>query len=490
MTFHGLGYLLLSEHGKRLGLQPPLRVATPYERLNLLEDAAGLSEEHARRVLTEISRLKRQGGQPDANSDLLRYLHAYNAAMRALFLVDYDDLVTLTVELLAQCADLKQRCRELYRWISVDEFQDVDDRQYALVRLLAPPDGNICAIGDPDQAIYSFRGSDTRFFQQFPRDFPSARVIQLRRNYRSTATILAAALEIVAPVSLVEDRQLEASMPGSEKITVHESPTDRAEAEFVVHTIEQMLGGATFFSFDSRRVAGGEDEETSRSFGDFAVLYRTSEQAATLQEAFMRSGLPFQCRSHASLADSSWVRTLVRELQGMPDNESVVGRVERSLARLKLPEIEDEHSALAALRALARRTHNIAQFLSELAMGIDADLWDPRGDRVSLLTLHASKGLEFPVVFIVGCEDGVLPLQWGTKKENLEEERRLFFVGMTRCRERLFLTYARRRHWRGSVRTMRPSPFLTELREALLTRSRAPGGVHKAAPKHEQLNLF
>jgi len=367
----------------------------------------------------------------------------------------------------------------------VDENQEVDYFQYQLIKLLVPPDGNLCVIGDPDQAIYAFRGADVCYFQRFEEDFPSATTISLVRNYRSTSTIVDASLQLIAPCSLITDRSLRAAIDSLDRVEIHECATDRAEAEFVVHTIERMIGGSTFFSMDSGRVESHESE--ALSFADFAVLYRTDAQAAALVEAFARSGMPFQKRSHQSLADHPCVQALIRAMDDLPEALGTLDRLNRAVGRVRRhdPQVD---LALPALCCLARRHEdNLQQFLSELALGVDVDLWDPRADRVALLTLHAAKGLEFPVVFIVGCEDGLIPLRWGRPAESdLAEERRLLFVGMTSAQKRLFLTHARKRLWQGKTRTCPISPFLRDIREQLLSRHRHRLSRRRALQRQQQ----
>lgn len=474
MTFHSLGLSILREHGTRLALPPSVRVASEADRCELVQQALSLSEQAARQLLGRLCRLKRQVvvGQSAEKTEDAQALAVYQRELQARAWVDFDDLIVLPLRLLQSYHDLIKHYRSRYRWVSVDEYQDIDGAQYELVRLLVPANGNLCAIGDPDQAIYGFRGADVAYFQRFHEDFPGGRIVCLTRNYRSTQTIVDAALQLIAPASLLADRQLVAHGLGPEQVEIHACSTDRAEAEFVVHSIERLLGGSTFFSLDSSRVAAHEGE--SLSFADFAILYRTEAQADALTEALARSGMPFQRHSHHPLADQPLVQAVVRAMtdqqQGTSPKTPVLERLERAVAGLPEPDKEAEAS-LAALRMLAaRHGDDLPQFLSELALGVDVDLWDPRADRITLLTLHASKGLEFPVVFLVGCEDGVLPLHWGggPDEQALAEERRLFFVGMTRAQQRLILTHARKRPWRGKVREMAPSPFLDDIERQLL----------------------
>ena len=425
-------------------------------------------------------------------------------------LVSLDDLVDLPLALLEADPGLAAAYRDRWRWVSVDEYQDVDERQYRLLRQLATPEGNLTAIGDPDQAIYRFRGSDVRFFLRFREDFPTARTIRLTRNYRSSAPILTAAQRVVAPTTLVPDRVL---LPlgdhGTAPVELHEARGEQAEATFVARTVEQLIGGASFHARDSGWVqaegAGG------LGFSDIAVLYRTDRQSRAVAEALTRAGLPFQKRSHDRLADRPGVAPLLAALVGAGAAGAtgpLTQRLRRALDRLLdgaaeitaagTPEATEAELRLAAdlLMPLAERCgEDLAAFRDELALGVEVDSWDPRADRISLLTLHAAKGLEFPVVFIVGCEDGLLPMRWPSSSadprqvaEEEAEERRLLFVGMTRAQRHLYLSHATERLWQGAVRRMRPSPFLDALpAEVLRDRTRLP---RQRRPQEQQLRLL
>ncbi|MGW8257048.1 MAG: UvrD-helicase domain-containing protein, partial [Thermoguttaceae bacterium] len=494
MTFHALGLTILKEHGTRLGLKDSMRVAGQAERAELLCKALCLTPRAANQALQKISQIKRQALSTDCsnNSSEKELLQVYQQEMRLRNWLDFDDLILLPLELLRNNSDIVELYRSRYRWVSVDEFQDVDRAQYELIKLLVPPEGNICAIGDPDQAIYGFRGSDVHCFLQFTADFPSARTIVLTRNYRSTQTIVDASLQMIAPVSLVSDRRLEASETEAARVEIHACASDRAEAEFVAGTIERLLGGSTFFSLDSRRVA--DCDETSFSFADFAVLYRTESQADAIVQALERTGMPFQRFSHNYLAELPAVQNILRlmaeqETEG-PTSCSVLELLEQCLS--KTGDVEQiAPCLLQSLRSLAAEHENdLQQFFCRLFLGVDADLWDPRADRISLLTLHGAKGLEFPVVFLTGCEDGLLPLHWGTTdQQSLAEERRLFFVGMTRARRQLFLTHADKRLLKGTLRQSTRSPFLDDIEQRLL-RLHQHRAVKKPTRRDTQPTLF
>jgi superfamily I DNA/RNA helicase len=404
--------------------------------------------------------------------------------------IDFDDLVALAVRVLVSDPHIAELYRGRWRWISVDEFQDVDEQQYRLLTLVAPPDGNLCAIGDPNQAIYGFRGADASCFDRFRQDYPAVRTVRLARNYRSTGTIVSASSQVIAPRPNEPVAEIVRDM--HERIAIQVAATERAEAESVVKAIEHMIGGHTFFSIDSGRAVPGP--QASRSFADFAVLYRTDAQSAALREALDRSGIPYQKHSHAALADEPAVRALLQEL-GDGGGATVLADDLHAAAQ-RLGERGDAGTAatvgmaLQRLMALAERCgHERARFADAAALTTDAEFWDARADRVSLMTLHAAKGLEFAVVFIVGLEDGLLPLHWGERDDTATaEERRLFYVGMTRAKDRLILSRARQRHWRGRPHTLEPSPFLRDIENELVKHQ--PMQAAHAKREDRQLKLF
>jgi ATP-dependent DNA helicase UvrD/PcrA len=516
-TFHGLGLDLLREQADRTELPSAFGVAADEERQAILAQAMGLSKRRAARLVERIATCKRQGAEPEA--DLAQAFTLYEAALRERALVDFEDLLRLPVQLLEADSDLADTYRARFHWLCVDEYQDIDALQYRLVRSLAQSDGNVCVIGDPDQAVYGFRGADVQLFHRFREDYPEAKVVRLGRSYRCTRTVLDASFQVILSDDDHPREPLETLLDSPERVLIHEAPTDRAEAEFVVHTMEQFLGGHNLFSLDSGRSEGQTD--ASLAFSDFAVLYRTDAQAGVLCEALARSGIPYQKRSHHRLADQPLTREVASLLRAEESPQPVRERMHRAgrqlldnaegaIARLGPEWIwpdPDAHSddartaafktqvevAVALLEPLAIQCgHDLHRFLDELALGAEADCWDPRAERVSLLTLHAAKGLEFDVVFITGCEDGLLPMSWGGRLEPAarEEERRLFYVGMTRARQRLVLSHARRRHWHGKVRDAAPSPFLKRIADGLLERRETTARKRARTRLLDQMDLF
>jgi len=471
-TFHSLGLAILRENAAAAGLPDDFRIADDADR------AAARAE----------------AGDDD---------EAYAKLLRQQDLVDLDELVTLPLSLLRADPDLVDRYQARWRWVFVDEYQDVDATQYELLRLLAPPDGNLCAIGDPDQAIYSFRGADVGYFLRFSQDFVDARLVRLTRNYRSSAPILAAATQAIAPSSLVRGRRLDPARLDPEAPLVGRYPAASVadEADFVVRTIDDLVGGLSHRSLDSGRAEG---RASTVSFSDVAVLYRTDAQAAPIVEALSRAGVPVQKRSHNRLRDRTGVGLIARELRHANGlGGSVAARMRLAgqvlAERFATPTLDltggvgpdDIWAAVELLGPLARRCgDDLPLFLSQLATGAEVDALDPRAEAVTLLTLHAAKGLEFPVVFLVGCEDGLLPLRLpgATPSEGeVAEERRLFFVGLTRAQDRLYLSHVRRRLRHGSERECQPSPFLDAVDAGLFERL---GVSDPRRPRDRQLRLL
>jgi len=417
-TFHGLGLTILREHAERAGLDPDFAVADEKARLAVAVEEAG-SMAAGRRLLAEVAR------DPGAAGDFARVL-----ASRGL--VDFDGLIALPLAMLRQDPALAATLAARWRSISVDEYQDTDAAQYALLRLLAGDGSGLAVIGDPDQAVYGFRGADVGFFLRFGRDFPGARTVTLTRNYRSTPVIVAGAMQAVAPATLVPGRRMSAAagpVPGAaERITVHEAASDRAEGAWIAQAIDKLLGGASFHSLDTGRADGHAGGKLA--LADMAVLYRTDAQAVALGQALTRAGLPFQKRSHDLLGRRAAVPEILREMGSLAGpSAGGAGVAERLRAAVQgvASRSQDMRTAgrrtsgglspvdvLAAgevLAPLARRCgDDVERFLTEIALGAEADALDPRADAVTLLTIHAAKGLEFSVVFVAGCERDLLPL--------------------------------------------------------------------------------
>ncbi|MCA9182042.1 MAG: UvrD-helicase domain-containing protein, partial [Planctomycetales bacterium] len=465
---------------------------------------------------------------PD-NADLSTVYARYTALLRANRLLDFDDLIYQTVQLFEEQPAVLQRYQDRFRWLSVDEYQDINYAQYRLLRLLTPPGTNLCAIGDPDQAIYGFRGAKREYFLRFQQDFPAAKLLQLDQNYRSTQTILDAAVQVIAESSgRATALQIWSDFVDQTKLQIYQAPTDNAEAEYVVHQVEQLVGGTSYFSLDTGRTSGTEAEVYS--FGDFAVLYRTRAQSRLLIEAFDRSGIPYQTVGETPLVEYKEIRQILAylwltvnptatfyqeqvyaqarrkdvvrigyfmpRLQAAATSESVAQLIDSvtEFLRIDLQTTfnDAQNERIARLRRRATTFGRaLRDFLEATLLQHETDHYDPRADRVTLMTLHAAKGLEFPVVLIPGCEETLLPYSLAGHDVDLEEERRLFYVGLTRAQRRLILLHAKRRLLFGQRVQNEPSRFLLDIAETLKElKAMASGKAKKPAAEELQLSLF
>jgi DNA helicase-2/ATP-dependent DNA helicase PcrA len=550
-TFHGLGLAILRDHHDRAGLPGDFQIADDAARIEIAAELAG-SLRDGRRLLAEAA------ADPARRELMVKALLARN-------MVDFDGLIELPAAMAHADPALAALLRDQWPLISVDEYQDIDAGQYGLLRLLAGSGRGLTAIGDPDQAIYGFRGADVRFFLRFAADFGSTTTRQLTRSYRASGAIVTAALQAIAPATLVPDRRLEAVSPRGAAVVFHEAADEHAEAAWIAAAIDRLLGGSSFHSLDSGRADG--DGQDGIDLSDVAILYRTDAQAGPLGQALARAGLPFQKSSHDLLERRAGVAAILREMRltsagagagagagpitdddvadgGLPGEQrpaagvsagarggrqaaeggaAVARRLRTAVRRLVAagpggagPDSDPGHaragrlagdgwsvdirSAGQILLPLARRCgSDLDRFRTEIALGAVADALDPRAAAVTLLTLHAAKGLEFEAVFLAGCERGLLPL-WvpgaapasgpalaEERRLLLAEERRLLFVGMTRARSRLFLSCAARRTRHGVTAAAGPSPFLAAISPALLDRPAAP---RPRRPAGQQLRLL
>jgi DNA helicase-2/ATP-dependent DNA helicase PcrA len=531
-TFHAFGVMILREAGSQIGLSPQFAICSEQDRQTLLKrlypDADNKAINHH---LEQISTAKNQLLPPESpeikaqyDSEFVKIYRSYEAALQKSQLLDFDDLITQVVCLFETHPGTLANYQQRFRWLSVDEYQDINFAQYRLLQLLTPRDTNLCAIGDPDQAIYGFRGADRTFFLQFQEDFPNAKILHLNQNYRSTQLILDASEQVIEKSPAKERVKIWSEFVDRTKIEVYHAASDRAEAEYTVHEIEKMMGGISYFSIDSERVT--DDGLSGLTFADFAVLYRLNAQSQPLIEAFQRSGIPYQTVGQTPLVEHKDVRTILAclwflynpnitfYLEQMASKRQVqtitsflaaiedsaitpvsvlVEQIQQFLADrsiLSLDEKGRERLEQLKRRAIPFENH-LGEFLEATVLQKETDLYDPRADRVTLMTLHAAKGLEFPVVFIVGCEEGLLPYQRGNEKSDLKEERRLFYVGMTRAQQRLILTHTESRYLFGQQMNNLPSRFLEDIEQALKEiKKSAHRKPTKETPDHLQLKLF
>ena len=434
-TFHSLCYSILKENALLAGLNPDFKVISNEEK------------------------------------------ELYKENFKADEMLDFDALIDFTVKLFNENLDIREFYQDKFKYLSVDEYQDIDEKQYKLIKYLSPEDNSICAIGDPNQAIYAFRGGDSRFFNTFKDDYKNAKVINLQNNYRSTGAIVDASNQMIQSFNIISK-----SCKPFEKITIHTAPTDKSEAEFTVSTIEDMIGGNSFFSFDSNRSDGFDSEY---SFGDFAILYRTNSQLEPVLEALERSGMPYAKLSGDLLCN---IKPVKKILLALKEDIPVKEQLEAIFA--------DANTGISDyirnyLKKLAETYTKKEDYVHQVSMLSESDTLDKRADRITLMTLHASKGLEFRCVFIIGLEDGIIPLYRAKELAEIEEERRLLYVGITRAKERLFLCRAKKRKWQNAYKNLEVSPFLKKIEEDLYNLSKFEKAYKEnTSDNSEQLKLF
>ncbi len=527
-TFHRLALSLLRE----LGCEPKL-VLDEVEARRLLEGAladAGLSGS-VTAASQAISLAKAAAQGPDEVDEEWRpHYGAYQKALHASGACDYDDILLDLLRLLEADATVREQVQARFPYLLIDEFQDLNAAQYRLVLQLAGEGVGLMAIGDPDQAIYSFRGASPDHFVHLRDRFSDTRLFHLGANYRSQGHIVEAAAAVVGHNPEREAIELAAMRPGKEKIRLIEVPSETAEGIAVVREIARMVGGTDMVQTD----AGAEG---TRSFADFAVLFRTGRQGQVLEECFRKEGLPYRLVGQKGFLQAPSVRAALafaryaaisqedvrrwQALEAMGAEPHILRQVRRGeLSAAAQDRVEALEARIAEYRqwaaqegagAWVRRwqaefgdpededlehlarvsdgTGTLQQLLETVLLGAEADYEErggPQGpEAVALMTLHAAKGLEFPVVFICGVEDGLIPFR--ERDAELAEERRLFYVGMTRAEEELVLLRARSRQRYGERVQCALSPFVEEIPAQLLAREAAAMPRRREA---EQMSLF
>jgi len=581
-TFHGLCLALLRE----LSPDAPPAVIDEEEQAALMVEAVSLTVADAgpiglkpQAIQDRIMRAKQNILSPaefvTAHADdpaahrVGAVYRAYQQLMDSQRLLDYEDLIFQTVRRLETNAAFQTSCRKRFRHVFVDEYQDVNHGQYRIIRALVPPDAperNLCVIGDPDQSIYGFRGSDPAYFRNFGADYPDAGLIVLSRNYRSTDAILSASFQVIRRDGAERSRTY-SSIDGVKTISILELPNEHYEAEAIARIIDGRVGGTGFHALDTGRVRDANLAH-ALSYTDFAVLARTHAQVQLMADVFGKAGIPFQMvsRNHtlkqAGMVELVSLLKIVAGSGGYADLDRaapiVVPAVNRKIiatfkawcfknrlpvkdgltAAMRFPvpglsraqqlkltefassvfgladeiapmdargklaylsrqpglapffETEDSAGALERLAAMpAASGPDTAGFLAAIALHSDTDAFHPRAEKVALMSMHAAKGLEFSVVFIAGCEDGLIPYRRAADEPiDTEEERRLFYVAMTRARQRLYLSCAKRRRVFGKAEAREVSPFVWDIEERLRKDETPQAG--RKTKKDVQLQLF
>ena len=571
-TFHKLGLKIIIENHNKFGLKKEPLVLSENEMAYLFSRIAKQTKDSGN--VPDLSSLEKRiidlieksGDGIIIPEDIYKQIgdvfQRYAGYKCKHGLIDFIDLLLLPLSLLTNNQEILAQYRQQWQHIFVDEYQDVNALQYRLLRLMAPAGKDFFVIGDADQAIYGFRGADVGYFTRFEDDYPAAYVVRLTRSYRSTNTILKASAHMISCCALPNREELWSEISGSAHIDVSRLPTENSEAENVLKTIEELIGGSSHFAVDTGRSGAGNASDIS--FGDIAVLYRVHSVGDSIAEALGRSGIPTQRTARTSVLNNKGVNAALAciKFAGEPYNVfhaenifyiGIPGLSKHSTARLidtlpsdssgnenifdwlrrwgELSPAESEaithfevniENVAASLRcndflevlehaglvmgmaeeelqqphwlSLIEGTascNNLSEFLATISLGKDSDFYDPRAEGVTLMTLHASKGLEWKVVFIVGCEEGLIPYNEYNKKADLDEERRLLYVGMTRAKQSLFISYAESRKIRGRRVKRYPSSFLAAI-PSNIKNIKVPVFSKKALKKANgvQLELF
>jgi DNA helicase-2/ATP-dependent DNA helicase PcrA len=512
-TFHSLCLAILRERAAEAGLPEDFTILDESDRRAMLAKAAG-GEAAAHRLGVYIEARKRflllpgereprlgpeappgllelaaELGLPDFDEAQDQGYATYRASLKSADALDFDDLVAGTARLFAARPETLAAYRDRFRAIFVDEYQDLNFAQYALMRLLAPDGAELCAIGDPNQAIYGFRGSDRRFIERFREDYPTAILYRLTRSFRCAPAIVGAAGRLAG---------VELGGSGSAVALFRsEYPTDKSEAEGVAREIDRLIGGTRFFAMDSG-VALGE-APALRSLGECAILVRAAALAPPFEKALLDHGIPFMLVGERPWWEDEPTRSILASLREQRPSLAPAEALRVATDRLVASKAISASEAQEARERLAGRAASygdLMPFLDDLALASPQDGYEPSAERVSLMTVHAAKGLEFDYVFVVGLEEGILPFTLFERQgkagrpdellaSRIEEERRILYVAMTRARLGLYLSWAKARSFRGRSLALPPSRFLAEIEDLVpLLEREAP------KPRDPQLGLF
>lgn len=500
-TFHALGYNILRT---QQGIKEH-RFASDAERLDIIRNLPRptlLKGVSVRELALRLSRAK--GSLHGSNIE--DFVGAYNDELQSHGWLDFDDLVSRTYTLLQSDTALRAK-QQKYRYILVDEFQDTSELQWELIKLLRCNE-NIFVIGDPNQSIYSFRGAGGDMFKRFRAEFPGRKEVTLETNYRSARRIVSLA-NAIFPSSV--PLQPFASEDG--RVQAIETLNEYSEADLVLSAIEQGIGG-------SDMLKASVDSE-GRRFKDFAILYRTHRVAKAVQRRLHDSGIPYQIVGEGSPYDQPEVQAVIHSLQWLHDHETLPkaagftsGQLQALLEKVGMDKpvskIAEQVILVLGLEAedIAKR-QRLGQLVSTLVRFDESgdglrksleyftsiaenEFYDPTVDVVTLLTIHASKGLEFTHVFLIAAEEGILPNIKRSGEVNLDEERRLFYVAATRAKQQLDVLFTKKRS--GDATAL--SRFIADLNEHVLPRTTDPDlaqlekKLAKRQQKARQITLF
>jgi DNA helicase-2/ATP-dependent DNA helicase PcrA len=542
-TFHSICVRLLRQDGEHISIPRSFVIFDESDRQSAVKQASKqlMIDEKAfpaRMIASQISSAKNDmmtpqefdstASSPGARAAAQVY-PLYEKMLKDASALDFDDLILKTVDMLTKAKDVRDKWRQQFRYIMIDEYQDTNTAQYKLVKLLTNENRNIAVVGDDWQSIYSWRGADFRNILNFEKDYADCAVIKLEQNYRSTKKILDAAHAIIIKNQQRSDKELWTAAGDGLPVQMLQTQSERVEGETIMRRIRTAVDMGV------------------RKYSDFAILYRTNAQSRSIEETFVRYNIPYKIVGGTRFYDRKEIKDLVAYLRLIYQAEdrisfervvnvpargvgakslqyfyqwqqangfnlgealdqvmqcgTVTGKAKKGLIELSdiitsLRKVAEDTAPSTLIEDLVRRTDyihylddgsmqgesrkenvgeliGVAQgyhevglsgFLEEVALISDLDQADLNGNNVTLMTLHAAKGLEFPVVFMAGMEETIFPHSRALYDQSeMEEERRLCYVGMTRAREELYMIYATSRMLYGSSQHNPPSRFLSEI---------------------------
>uniref|UniRef100_A0A7C4EMW4 DNA 3'-5' helicase n=1 Tax=Thermodesulfovibrio aggregans TaxID=86166 RepID=A0A7C4EMW4_9BACT len=375
--------------------------------------------------------------------------------------LDFDDLLLKTLQLIN-----KRKIPPFFSFIIVDEFQDINKLQYEIVKGLLKKDGSLAVFGDPDQAIYSFRGSEIELFLNLPEDFKDLTLINLSMNYRSQANIVYASNSFITSNTKRFAKKIEPVRGKSSFITLIEVKDEYEEAKTILKEIKSRLGATDFTELYENK------EETQYSFSNFAVLTRTNNQFKIIKETLTEAGIPVKTMQKDT---GIWIASIVKKLTEFLSREDISKKFFADISLHRFLESSGIFDGLSDTEAFILKNiaktykkgkliEQIQLFIDEISGLMPMDMFPENINAVSLLTLHSAKGLEFSVVFIAGFNEGLIPHSFSSDTD-IEEERRLFYVGMTRAMDDLILIYTKSRFINGKRMSLPVSSFLKEIPE-------------------------
>ena len=573
-TFHSLGVYIIKENAKMLGLTKYFTILDESDAVGLIKEAEkelGIDPKQyePKKIKGIISREKGkfvslEGYSEQSASTMGRIVaqvwSLYEKKKAKENALDFDDLLLKTVKLLKENPEILKIYQERWEYIHIDEYQDTNEVQYLMSRLLSESHKNICVVGDADQNIYSWRGANLKNILSFEKDYPNAKIVMLEENYRSTQNILEAANIVIKKNKYRPDKNLFTKKEKGANIGLYEALDEGDEADFVATKVLEIRDGSV--SEDKIRrftLSPGAPTRTNFPFTDYAdiaILYRANFQSRVLEEAMLKYNIPYQvlgvkfferreikdtlaylraALNPDSLSDIKRIinfpargigkvtlaKIFAGERESLPIKvqikinnfykilENIKERIENSSASevikfaVKASGIEAELSAgtdeelerlenIKELATLALKYNNlengagIEKLLEDASLASDQDSLIERGEKkeninaIKLMTVHASKGLEFKHVFIVGLEDGLFPHRMHGESKNAEdseEERRLFYVALTRAKEKLFLSFANFRTIFGSRQINAPSEFISDIPADILEKEGEKEGI-------------